>query len=501
MGLTARALSTLIYGIRDIFVAGVEMPVRNAINFGAGFTVTDDPINERVDIGASIPSKFVGTPEPVGQTSIPGAGTTYAAGNHVHAHGAQPIGDGTDHAEATGLVAGFMSAEDKQRFSNMTLYDSTPEVLTTAAGDPGNNERYASGNHRHQVAADPGVDDGIEVTTADGIVSRAADIIGVLNLYVSNIYRKSVGVLGIDGNAGVALKHSGYTVSTHTRPSAGVARVEFGQAATRFVSAIASSTFAWYCEVAEDLVATLSRPASNTAQLEFGQLTGRILNAVPSGQILFRASSASGVVALDGQVISERNESGFGDWATKFNRTTGLNGPTSTLPSRGRYEQQDIDTTNRGQLITLLATGIYEHVMYRGAGKTPRQSIPRQAFNERFNTAGEKLIGTVASTELFDNYGAVADVRWIAHNVTDNTWSAGSFTAVIFRRSGAPWVEDQNPYGIVYDGIAADASAIVALPYLTTSSNDIVLKCETGNTDTIDVTAFVEIFAGQQRTS
>jgi hypothetical protein len=304
------------------------------------------------------------------------------------------------------------------------------------------------------------------------------------------------------GSVSIKCGTSERTVCTVSSPSAGVGRMAFGQTVTNFVAAIASSAFAFYCEVAENLIATLSRPASNTAQLEFGQLVARVVNAVSSGQILFRASSASGSVALDGQAISYRNESGFGDWRTEFNRLTALNSPTSTLPTRGRYEQQDIDTTNRGQRIALTASGMYEHESFRGAGKTPRQSIPRQAFNERFQTAGEKTIGTVLSTELFDNYGAVADVKWIAHNLTDDTWSAGSFTAVIFRKSGAPWVEDQNPYGIGYDGIGAtDASSLVAIPYLTTASNNVLLKCETGNTDTIDITAFVEIFAGQQRTS
>lgn len=59
-----------------------------------------------------------GTIAPIG-TQAAGSSTKSAAADHVHAHGAQALGDGTNHAGASTSVAGFMSAADKLKLNAM----------------------------------------------------------------------------------------------------------------------------------------------------------------------------------------------------------------------------------------------------------------------------------------------------------------------------------------------------------------------------------------------
>jgi len=62
-----------------------------------------------------------GNIQPIG-TQAAGNSLVPAAANHVHAHGAQALGDGTNHAVATAAFAGFQSATDKSKQDNTRLY-------------------------------------------------------------------------------------------------------------------------------------------------------------------------------------------------------------------------------------------------------------------------------------------------------------------------------------------------------------------------------------------
>jgi hypothetical protein len=46
-------LDTLIFGVREVYAAGVELTRRPALDFGAGLTAVDNPMTGRTDITAS----------------------------------------------------------------------------------------------------------------------------------------------------------------------------------------------------------------------------------------------------------------------------------------------------------------------------------------------------------------------------------------------------------------------------------------------------------------
>jgi len=80
-----------------------------AVGAGDGITVNADDV--------AVAFGVVGEMAAAGVTSANAAGVLAKAarGDHAHAHGAQALGDGTNHAVATAAFAGFMSADDKAR--------------------------------------------------------------------------------------------------------------------------------------------------------------------------------------------------------------------------------------------------------------------------------------------------------------------------------------------------------------------------------------------------
>lgn len=62
-----------------------------------------------------------GNPVSVGTANAPGASANAARADHVHDHGAQPLGTGNGHAVATGAVAGFASAADKTKLDRLSV--------------------------------------------------------------------------------------------------------------------------------------------------------------------------------------------------------------------------------------------------------------------------------------------------------------------------------------------------------------------------------------------
>ena len=137
----------LIGPLRAILNAGVEMTSRRAVNFKSGFTLTDNPGDDSIDIEVSTPTASGTVPNAVGAAGSIGVATTFARADHVHAHGAQLIGDGTNHAVCTTSYAGFMSATDKTRFDALTPSNATPE--TTGTGAAGVASTYSRSDHVH----------------------------------------------------------------------------------------------------------------------------------------------------------------------------------------------------------------------------------------------------------------------------------------------------------------------------------------------------------------
>jgi hypothetical protein len=78
-----------------------------AVGAGSGITVNADDVAVTFGLVGEMAAAGVSTANVVGGTA------KSAPIDHAHAHGAQVIGDGTNHAVATGSFAGFQSAVDK----------------------------------------------------------------------------------------------------------------------------------------------------------------------------------------------------------------------------------------------------------------------------------------------------------------------------------------------------------------------------------------------------
>jgi len=137
----------LIGPLRAILNAGVEMTERRGLNFKSGFTLTDNAVDDSVDVEVNTPAATDTVPNDVGTAGSLGAETDFARGDHAHGHGAQPIGDGTNHAVATSSYAGFHSAADKARW-DLTL-PSDDDPLETGTANAGVSASYARKDHVH----------------------------------------------------------------------------------------------------------------------------------------------------------------------------------------------------------------------------------------------------------------------------------------------------------------------------------------------------------------
>lgn len=111
------ALASLLGGVQEIYVDGVQRPMRAAWNL-IGATVVEDSVNKRLDV--SFPSSGVtladSIPQPVGEAAV-GVSGQAAREDHVHAHGNQS--GGGDHAIATTSTHGFMSKTDKDKLDSI----------------------------------------------------------------------------------------------------------------------------------------------------------------------------------------------------------------------------------------------------------------------------------------------------------------------------------------------------------------------------------------------
>jgi hypothetical protein len=113
----------------------------------AGFmSATDKTKLDAIDPGATSNTPADAAPPDVAAVSAVGTSTDYAREDHSHGHGAQ-LG-GTLHAEATGALAGFMSASDKTRLDGITAADAAPPDVA-ASGSIGTGTEYARENHTH----------------------------------------------------------------------------------------------------------------------------------------------------------------------------------------------------------------------------------------------------------------------------------------------------------------------------------------------------------------
>lgn len=134
-------LESLVFGVRRLFVNGVAMPIRNALNFsGGGITATDDEENEWTTIsvpagptGPAGPQGPQGDTGPAGETGPQGPqGDTGPAGPQGVTGPAGPDGDTgplgplcqnrrADSSANTGWGLGFLLAVDPGSLSKVTV--------------------------------------------------------------------------------------------------------------------------------------------------------------------------------------------------------------------------------------------------------------------------------------------------------------------------------------------------------------------------------------------
>lgn len=84
---------------------------------------TDTGLQNQIS-SLSIPAGAIDLPKDIAGTAAIGTGTHYARNDHIHSHGQQLLGDGTDHAAATHDFAGFLPAADKQKLDWLSVTGS-----------------------------------------------------------------------------------------------------------------------------------------------------------------------------------------------------------------------------------------------------------------------------------------------------------------------------------------------------------------------------------------
>lgn len=130
----------------------------------AGVSVLASRYDHKHDVDVAAPST-------VAQANAEGAATSLSRSDHVHNHGAQPLGGGTNHAVATpnpGGFAGFMSAADKARLD--AIPPSPDRAVLFSNGGAGGSIGGSTGT---KIAVG-GID--LEVGAANGPIATAGEI-------------------------------------------------------------------------------------------------------------------------------------------------------------------------------------------------------------------------------------------------------------------------------------------------------------------------------------
>jgi len=119
-------------------------------------------------------------PSAVSTAAAIGSSIQAAKADHVHAHGAQPLGDGTSHAVVNGTTAGFMSSADYTKLAGIAPgAGSTPLSLVAppaiqVTGAVGTSSSVARGDHVHAHGAQTdGTLHGLATGSLNGFMSPA----------------------------------------------------------------------------------------------------------------------------------------------------------------------------------------------------------------------------------------------------------------------------------------------------------------------------------------
>lgn len=191
---------------------GTAHPVAVASGAAGFLSGSDKAKLDGIEAGANNTALASTTPAAIGVAGAIGASSTVARSDHVHAHGAQT--DGTLHAVATTLVAGFLGTSDKSKLdgiqagaTNTPLSNTTPlGVGTAAAGTSASASRSdhvhahgdQAGGSLHAVAVAGGANgflSGTDKSKLDGIAA------GATNTPLSSSAATAVGSAGAAGTS------------------------------------------------------------------------------------------------------------------------------------------------------------------------------------------------------------------------------------------------------------------------------------------------------------
>lgn len=475
-------------GTFGFYEDGTAKPTRRKLNF-IGATITDDTINERLDIevAATISAAL---PQALG-TAAAGASGEVSDAAHVHAHG--NLAGGSLHAVAVAAGAsGFMTGADKTILDGLVRASTTPEAVA-AAGAVGVGTTLARADHVHAHGLQAGGSLHADATQiASGFMSGADKTIldnAVATATASTLcMRDGSGDCAFVGVACQALEASSY-VETPL-----VARSSTGSIEVSGFSGVLLSHGSTDCCV-------VSSPAANTSQIESSQDYIQIVNSRSGGQVRIKTTQANGSVLYDTAVFTLRDRNGTYDYWRTLQDGTGLN-PWSTPPSAGCTWWQDIATSPRGQLRTLSALGVYTELNARdvdGSGATTKalyDRLCRLTSTTSSLTQDKTLIAAADLPASSPEWVARVEVEWAAFDTNDNTIAGGTRRATVSCVAGTVTVHTSAANQVIGtdDNTTAGSVAGSTANFLRTGGTDLQFRFATLKTNNIRFWAKVRTF-------
>lgn len=409
-------------GTFGFYEDGATRTTRRKLNF-IGATLTDDPVEERLDIEIAAATISADLPQALGTASAGATGEVSDAG-HVHAHG--PQAGGSLHADVVAAGAsGFMTGADKTKLDGLVASSSTPADVGVAAVGVGTTWARADHVHGHGIQAGGSTHaDATQLvagfmSAADKTILDSADPNAVPSVLCM---RDASGDCAFSGVACSGLEASSYVETPLVARSTGVLEVSGGDGV--LISDGTADLFVSTC------------PSANIAQIEASQDIFKIVNQRSGGSIRIQTTLANASAIYDTAIFTIRDRAGTYDYLRFVNDTTGLN-PWSTPPSSGVSVWQDIATSPRGQVRTLSALGVYCELNPRdvdGSGavtKARYDRVCRLTSSTSSLTQDKTLLAAGDLPGSTPEWVARVEIEWWAYDTTDNTVAGGTRRATV----------------------------------------------------------------------
>lgn len=473
-------------GAFTFYEDGTARATRRKLNF-IGATVTDDTVNERLDIEITGYAISAALPQALGTAAAGALGEAADAG-HVHAHG--NLAGGSLHADAVAAGAsGFMTGADKTKLDGLVASSSTPAPIGVAAIGVGTT--WARADHVHAHGVQGGGSEHADATqiasgfmsAADKTILDSRDSAATADVLCA---RDGSGDCAFVGLACATLDASTYVETPLVANSSGV--LEASGASGVLVSHGNDDLF----------VATL---ASGVAQVEASQNIFKIINQRSGGSIRIQTTLANASAIYDTAIFMLRDRSGSYDYWRILNDTTGST-PWATPPSAGVSVWQDIATSPRGQLRTLSALGVYCELNPRdvdGSGAVTKAEYNRvcRLTSTTASTSQDKTL--IAAADLpasSPEWVARVEVEWAAYDTTDNTIAGGTRRATVSCVAGTVTVHTSAANQVIGtdDNTTAASVGGSTQNFIRTGGTDLQFRFATLKTNNIRFWAKVRAF-------